>query len=228
MPTINSFIRFLHAAPGTAAVDIYSDGNLVVKDLPYNEISEYLVVGPENMHIQVFSAGEETTPLLDTELIIPPSETITAAIIGVAPDIILLPIYYNVAVRDNDDALIRFTNLSPVLSAVSLAIEDGAVLFSDIDYTQITDYQVIAPQNYALQLFRTGEEGDILASGSLEVVPRYAYTVYVIGLIEGETPIEIGSFRDLIPYYSDMIQETVLRRDTSYSNNAPRINLIYK
>ena len=68
MPTINSFLRFLHASPGTQAIDIYTDGNLVIKDLAYNETSEYLVVGPGNIHIKVLPAGENTTPLLDTEL----------------------------------------------------------------------------------------------------------------------------------------------------------------
>ncbi len=228
MPTINSFIRFLHASPGTPAVDIYTDGNLVLNNLAYNQTSEYLVVGPENMHVQVYPSGEDTDPLLDTELTIPPSETITTAIIGMAPDISLLPIYFDVAVRDNDDALIRFANLSPALSEVSLAIEDGAILFSDVGYSQVTNYQVIDPENYLLQLFMANEEGNILASGSVEVVPRYAFTVYAIGITEGEPSIEISYYSDLIPYYSDQVQETVFRKDTSQTGNAPRINLLYK
>lgn len=228
MPTINSFIRFLHAAPGASAVDIYTDGNLVLKNIAYNEISEYLVVGPEIIHIQVFSAGEASTPLIDTELNIPPSETITVAIIGISPDISLLPIFLNVAVRDNDDALIRFTHLSPEAPDVNLSIEGGDTLFSDVGYTQVTEYEVIEPGSYTLQLRIANGDDTVLASGTIEVKPRNAYTVYAIGLAEEDPAIEIGYFTDLIPFFSNEIKPTVFRKDTSSTSNAPKINLIYK
>lgn len=228
MPTINSFIRFLHASPGAGAVDIYTDGDLAVKDLSYNELSDYLVTGPEDMHIQVFAAGENETPLLDTELTIPPSEAITAAIIGTLPDISLLPIFLNVAPRDNDDALIRFTNLSPELPEADLAVEGGATLFSNVGYTQVTEYEVIAPGCYTLRLRNANGDDSILASGTIEIEPRFAYTVYAIGLIEEEPPLEIGFTSDLIPNISTQVKETVFRKDTSFISKAPKINLFYK
>lgn len=228
MPTINSFIRFLHASPGTPSVDIYTDGNLAVKNLAYNELSEYLVTGPEDMHIQLFSAGETENPLLDTTLTIPPSEAITAAIIGTLPDISLLPIFVNVVPRDNDDALIRFTNLSPALTDADLAIEDGATLFSNVGYTQVTDYEVIAPGSYTLRLRNAQGDDSVLASGSIEIEPRTAYTVYAIGLTEDEPPLQIGFYSDLIPNISNQVKETVFRKDTSFGSQAPRINLFYE
>ena len=35
---MNSLIRVLHAAPNAPAVDIYANGNLVVKNLSYKEL----------------------------------------------------------------------------------------------------------------------------------------------------------------------------------------------
>jgi hypothetical protein len=228
MPTINSFIRFLHASPGAPAVDIYTDGDLVLKNVAYNEISEYLVVGPENLHIQIFPAGEDSNPVLDTELNIPPSETITAAIIGTLPDISLLPIFLNVAPRDNDDALIRFTHLSPAAPDVDLSIEGGTTLFINVGYTQVTEYEIIDPGSYTLQLRLADGDDKVLASGNIEVIPRNAYTVYAIGLAEEEPPLEIGFYSDLIPNISNQIKETVFRKDTSSIRKAPKINLVYK
>ncbi|HNX28657.1 MAG TPA: DUF4397 domain-containing protein [Syntrophomonadaceae bacterium] len=228
MPTINSFIRFLHASPGTGAVDIFTDGNLVAKDLAYNQLSEYLVTGPEDMHIQLFFAGEDTDPLLDTKLNIPASEAITAAIIGTLPDISLQSIFLNVAPRDNDDALIRFANLSPAAHDLDLAIECGDTLFSNVGYTQVTEYEVIAPGCYTLQLRTAGGDDTVLAKDSIEIIPRYAYTVYAIGLAEEDLPLEIGFYSDLIPNISSQIKETVFRKGTSFLSQAPRINLVYK
>ena len=221
MPTINSFIRFLHASPGAPAVDIYTNGDLVLNNVAYNEISEYLVVEPENLLIQIFPAGEDSNPALDTELNIPPSETFTAAIIGILPDISLLPIFLNVAPRDNDDALIRFTHLSPGAPDVDLSIEGGTTLFINVGYTQVTEYEIIDPGSYTLQLRLADGDDKVLASGNIEVIPRNAYTVYAIGLAEEEPPLEFGFYSDLIPNISNQIKETVFWKAISPIRKAP-------
>ncbi|NLB88449.1 MAG: DUF4397 domain-containing protein, partial [Syntrophomonadaceae bacterium] len=95
------------------AVDIYIDGNLVFRKVAYKKITKYLPVGPENMHIQIFPAGDNTNPLIDTNIDIPPSERITYAIIGTSSDIRLLPIMLSVAPTDTPTTLVRFANLSP-------------------------------------------------------------------------------------------------------------------
>ncbi len=228
MPTINSFIRFLHASPGTPAIDIYSDGNLVLENLAYNETSEYLVVGPGNMQIKVFPAGEDSNPLLETELNIPPSEMITAAIIGTLPEISLLPILLGVSPRDNDDALIRFTNLSPTAPNVDLAIEGGINLFRDVGYTQVTEFEIIEPGSHMLQLRIANDDDTVLATGTIKVKPRNAYTVYAIGLAEENPPLEIGFFTDQIPFFVQQINPTVFRKDNWSLSKVPRITLVYK
>lgn len=228
MPTINSFIRFLHASPGTLAIDIYNDGNLVLESLSYNETSEYLVVGPGNMQIQVFAAGEDSNPLLETELNIPPSEMITVSIIGTLPDISLLPILFSVSPRDNDDALIRFTNLSPTAANIDLAIECGVTLFSDVGYTQVTEFEIIEPGPHTLQLLIANDDDTVLASGTIKVKPRNAYTVYAIGLAEENPPLEIGFFTDQIPFFSQQITPTVFRKENFSISKVPRITLVYK
>ena len=228
MPTINSFIRFLHVSPGAPAIDVYTDGNLAIKNLGYNELSESLVTGPEDMHVQGFAAGESENPLLDTELTVPPSEAITAAIIGTPPDISLLPIFLNVAPRDNDDALIRFANLSPAVSEIDISIEGGTTLFCNVRYTQVSEYEIIEPGSYTLQIKMANGDDSVLASAPLEVIPRIAYTVFALGLVAEEPLIEIGFYSDQIPFFSDQITETIFRKDTTFSSQTPRIKLVYK
>lgn len=228
MPTINSFLRFLHASPGTPAVDIYIDENPVLKNISYNEISKYLVLDPKTIHIQVFHAGEVSNPLLDTELDIPASETITAALIGTLPDISLFPIFLNVAVRDNDDALIRFTNLSPAIPAAHLLIEDEMIRFSEVEYMQVTEYEIIAPGTYTLQLRMANEDDSVLAYGTIAVKPRTAFTIYAIGLLDEDPSLALGFYTDLIPFIANEIQPTEFRKDTSSIGKTLKINLVYK
>jgi hypothetical protein len=225
VPTINSFIRFLYASSGAPAVDIYTDGNLVLQNLAYNEISEYLPVGSGDMSIQVFTAGEDSNPLIDTKLELPPDERITVAVTGILPDVSLLPLLLNLQPTESEDGLIRLVHLSPTASHLNLSIEDGPDLFNDAEYTQATDFKTIVPGAYNLQLRSAGEDG-ILLTEPLEVMKRKAYTVYALGLPEAEPPLKISYYQDQIPFIADKIKETEFRKKTVAGNNL-QINFIY-
>lgn len=228
MPTINSFIRVLHASPGTPAIDIYANGNLIFQNLAYNEISEYLPVGPGVMHIQVFAAGEESNPLIDTELNIPPSERITIAAIGTLPDISLLPILLSVQPAETLETLLRFTHLSPNAPRVDVTTTDGTVLVHDIGYTEVSNFETVASGTYSLQLRLANEEEVVLTSEPLEFIPGYAYTVYAVGLAGEEPPLEIDYYKDQIPYIGDRLDvKTEFRKPIASAKNPPKINITY-
>jgi hypothetical protein len=224
VPTINSFIRFLHASPGTPAVNIYADGNLIFQDVAYNETSEYLPVGPEDMHIQVFPAGDDSKPLIDTNVTIPPSERITFAIIGTPNDVSLLPIFLTGEPITTNDGRIRFANLSPMTANLDLVIKNGPQ-FNDVEYTHVTDFETIAPSTYDLELHLAGED-EVLLEETLQVNERTAYTVYTVRLPEGEPPLDIGYYQDQIPFIGSIIKETEFRKK-KVLGTAPKINFIY-
>ncbi|MGS0763796.1 DUF4397 domain-containing protein [Syntrophomonas curvata] len=224
MPTINSFIRFLHVSPGAPAVDVYADENLVFQNVAYNEISEYLVVGPEDIHIEVFPAGEKSNPLIDTNVNIPPSERITIAMIGAPTDLSLLPIFLPGEPITTDDGRIRFAHLSPGAPDMSLAVENGPQ-FDDVAYTQVTDFETIAPGTYNLKLRWAGED-EVLLKETLRVQERTAYTVYAAGLLDGEPPLEISFYQDQIPYIGNAVKETKFRKEV-IRGKAPLIKFVY-
>lgn len=227
MPTINSFIRFLHASPGTPAVDIYLDGDLLFSSIVYNELSNYLVVGPEKTHIQVFTAGEDFSPLLDAQLDIPASSTITIAIIDTPPGIGLLPIFFSVELATDANALIRFVHLSPASPAMDLALRQGNTLFSGVEYTQVTGFQTLSPDVYDLQL-QTAGGGEVLAADVLKAMERRAYTVYAIGIPKGDPPLDLFYYQDPIPYLNQLNGRTEFRKVTLSEDKPPRINLVYR
>lgn len=224
MPTINSFIRFLHASPGAPNVDVYADENLVFENVAYNELSDYLVVGPEDMHIEVFPAGEHSNPLIDTIVTIPPSERITITMIGTPTDLSLLPIFLPGEPITTDDGRIRFAHLSPGAPNVSLTVVNGPQ-FDDVAYTQVTDFETIAPGTYDIQLRPAGED-EVLLQETLRVQERTAYTVYAVGLIDGEPSLEISFYEDQIPFIGSMSNKTEFRKETA-TGKALQINFVY-
>ena len=72
-------------------------------------------------------------------------------------------------------------------------------------------------------------DGTVLASGTIKVKPRNAYTVYAIGLAEENPPLDIGFYTDQIPFFSQQaIPTTVFRKDNWSVSKVPRITLVYK
>ncbi|MGR6835947.1 DUF4397 domain-containing protein [Syntrophomonas erecta] len=224
IPTINSFIRFLHASPGTPAVDIYSNGELIFSNLDYKEMSDYLVVGPDTYRIQVFPAGEEgdSSPVLDTELVVSASVRLTVPIIGTLPDISLLPLLERFEGLTPNDSIVRFAHLSPNTPQVDVTLPDGTKWFSDVAYTQVTDYRLIISGVYDLQIRPACEEERILTADTFTFGKGNSYTVYAVGLLEEEPALEMIYYEDQIPFLEVEPKkiQPVFPKKKNNSNNA--------
>ena len=88
----NSYIRFFNASPNSPAVDIYANNTLLVQNLPYKEFSLYFPASSGNYNIKVYPTGQNTNPILDTNIYVAPNTIINLAIIGNAPNLSLYPI----------------------------------------------------------------------------------------------------------------------------------------
>jgi hypothetical protein len=67
---INSYIRLFHASPGAPAVDIYANGNLIVKNLSYKELSPYLPTSSGSYNVRVYPSGQTANPVINTNVTI--------------------------------------------------------------------------------------------------------------------------------------------------------------
>ncbi|NLJ71497.1 MAG: DUF4397 domain-containing protein [Syntrophomonadaceae bacterium] len=199
MPTINSFIRFLHVSPNTTNVDIYCDEEILAKDLAYNKISDYTPTGPEDKRIQIFATSESEQLLLDTTVSVLPSEKITYAIIGTLPEISLLPIFLKVEPIENPEVLVRFANLSSNVPNLDVVFLENESFFTNVGYSEVTNYETILPDTYYVKLKPTDAKEIIFTSEAIELESGYAYTIYTLGLL-GDTPaLDVDYYYDQIP-----------------------------
>jgi len=204
IPTINSFIRFLHASPGTPVIDIYynDNGNLSVENLDYTEISKFLVTGPDNNNVRVFPAGDNTNPIVDTSVNIPPSEAINLAIIGTQPNVEILPITQSLLNIDPAEVKIRFVNLSEDAPPLDVMFLEGNGEFSNVEYKQITDYITVAPGTYTLEA-KQAEDDIIFTRKEIILQGGKAYTVYAVGLVNDSPFLELIYYEDKPPVIDD-------------------------
>ena len=129
---------------------------LLLQNLAYKEFSQYLPVPPGNHNIKIYPTGQNTNPIIDTAINIPPGFTFNVAAIGLLPNIILYAIPEPATSQNFGRACIRFVNLSPNSPALDLTLPDGTKIFSNVKYKDYTVYACVPPGTYTLQIRPTG------------------------------------------------------------------------
>lgn len=186
-----AFVRILHASPDAPAVDIYANDQPLVKNLKYKEFTEYLDVPAGAYSIKVYPAGTKSKAVINTNLNLN-SETIsTVAAVGKVSDIQLLPINDPILPKEPSKTYVRFAHLSPNTPAVDITLPDGTVVFQDVSFKEVTEYAAIDPGRYTLQARPTGSSDIALTVPNILLKPNRFYTVYAVGLIGENPPLQV-------------------------------------
>jgi hypothetical protein len=187
---MNSYVRVFHAVPDAPAVDVYANCNLIVQNLSYKNVSEYLNVPSGPTNIKIYPAGERYNPVLDVDIVVPPSQILTVAAVGTLAEIGLLAIEESKECAPCYQTSVRFGHLSPNAPAVDITLEDGTVIFANVSFTQVTDYIRVDAGIYKLQVRIAGTNQIVLRLSPAELMPKNFYTVYAVGLVGQIPPLE--------------------------------------
>ncbi len=191
MSASDSYVRLLHASPDAPPVDVYANGDIIAKNLSFKQLTDYVAVKPGEYTIQIFPAGQKTTPVLNTKMNIPSQSSLTVAAIGKLANLQLLPIMeVYMPMVDKRSSYVRFAHLSPDAPAVDITLPDGTKLFSNVRFKQYTDYISVAPGNYTLQVRPTGSDAVVLTVPNVKVLPGSISTIYAVGLAGGNPPLD--------------------------------------
>lgn len=183
----NSYIRISHASPDAPNVDVYANGNLIVKNLAYKQFTQYLPVPVGNYNITVFPSGQTTNPIINTNVYIPENTIFNIAAIGNLANIELYPIPEPVAAQKFGRPCIRFIHLSPNAPAVDIQFSDGTKVFNNVGFKDITNYACIPSGTYTFTVSPTGTENTMLTIPNVRLDPNNYYTIYAVGQV-GKTP----------------------------------------
>lgn len=184
---MNSKIRVLHAIPNAPAVDVYANDNIIIKNLPYKEVSSYIPVTSGNINIKVYPTGTTTNPVIDTNVYIPENSIYTIAAIGELPDVSLYPVQEPSSANKSGLSCVRFIHLSPNAPAVDIKLPDGTIIFSNVPFKSIANYNCVPSGTYTFRVNPAGTNNTVLTIPDVKLNPNTFYTVYAVGLV-GETP----------------------------------------
>lgn len=186
-----SYSRFFHASPDAPPVDVYVNGLLVGRDIGYQDFSEYLPLPSGAYQITIFPTGKKVNPVINTRISIPSGKIFTIAVINRLQNIELLPIDDTFDIANKGKAYVRFGHLSPNTPNVDISTPDGKILFRNIGYKGITEYIPLNPGVYTIEARPTGEAKPILYVPNIAVRPGKAYTIYAVGLLNMQPPLQV-------------------------------------
>lgn len=187
----NSYIRILHASPDAPPVDIYVNNNMIASNLKYKDFTDYKPLQSGVYNIKVFAAGTQENPVINTDYFIPGNSIITVAATDKLENISLLPINDTQMPINPSKVYLRFGHLSPDAPSVDVRLPDGTNLFEDVEFKEVTDYIEVNPGTYTVEVFPTGTDTQVLYVPNIQLKPNRFYTVYAVGLVEDEPPLEV-------------------------------------
>jgi Domain of unknown function (DUF4397) len=151
-----AFVRVIHASPDAPNVDVWVDGEIVLSDVPFTAVSDYLAVPAGTYNVQVTATGE-TDPVIDADLTFDAGTSYTVAAIGSLADISATVLTDDRSTASGQ-AKLRVFHASPSAPAsVDVAVTDGPTLVSGLAYPEATDYLTVDPGTYPLEIRAAGE-----------------------------------------------------------------------
>ncbi|MBA2872533.1 hypothetical protein HNQ85_002844 [Anoxybacillus calidus] len=172
-----AMVRIFHASSNAPAVDVYVNGQKVLQELKYKQISQYLKVPTGQYRIDIYPSGRTTSPVLSEMVYILPSLRYTIAGIGNANNLQLLPFFDNPYVSYGETK-VRLVHLSPNAPAVDIAVKGGNVLFKNVRYKEVSDYvKVSTNQKFSLEVRIAGTDNVVLTVPNVRLGSNKSYTI---------------------------------------------------
>ena len=188
-----SYIRLLHAAPNAPAVDIFAnDDILLTESLDFSEFTPYIPVQAGTYNIDVYPEDNTEMPVLSPTLNIPENKIYTIAVTGILPDLEIVVIEDVKEEIPKNKLGLRFVHLSPNAPAVDIYNSTSEnPLFEDIEYKEVSNYLFIPPSTYTIDVTPKGSSDIVLRVPNMRLQKNRFYTVYAVGLIGDNPPLQV-------------------------------------
>jgi hypothetical protein len=174
-------IRVAHLSPDAPAVDVRVEGELVLTNVPFQTVSDYLELEAGEYRIQVTPAGAAAPAVIDATVPLSAGSVYTVAAVGFVSSNSLEPLVLLDDLAVASGARIRFVHASPDTGGVDIAVSGGPVLFEGVTYLESSDYVEVPSGTYDLEARPAGSSTVALSIPGVQVASGTTYTVFAVG-----------------------------------------------
>jgi hypothetical protein len=191
-------VRFIYLAPDYPAnVDFYIDGYRYLTNVVYKSISYYYRVSAANHDFVIRPVGSRTATVAELQKTLDSGSYNTLVVSGKQSDI-RIGTYVDSPSETAGKVVVRFCHFAPEVPGVNVAAVGGqANLFTNIGFTQCSDYGTIDPGQYQLELEATTCSVPTTCAGSnvlFQTAGSVAFTAGTVNTVigtggEGSNPV---------------------------------------
>ncbi|MCL6571478.1 MAG: DUF4397 domain-containing protein [Bacillus sp. (in: Bacteria)] len=182
-------IRILHTSYDSPSIDVYINGNRMIRDLPFKNVSTTLSLKSGNYHIDIYPTGNMVDSILNKKITVVPGKSYTLATIDSMKKMRML-MYSNHPMVPEHEAKVRFIHLSADTLALDIAVKDQDVIFPVVSYKQATDYLGLTPMTVNLEARKAGQMTVVLAMPKIQFKANHCYTIVFLGLSKEKPELE--------------------------------------
>ncbi|HXV61205.1 MAG TPA: DUF4397 domain-containing protein [Vicinamibacteria bacterium] len=186
LPRGNTFagpvrLRVAHLSTDAPPVDVWVNGSVVLSNVPYQAVSDYLDLEAGEYRIQVTPAGSTSPIVIDATLGLQAGSVYTVAAVGFLSSDTLSPLVLLDDLATGQGARLRFVHASADTGPVDVAVAGGPVLFGNVTFQKASDYVEVPAGTYDLEVRPAGSSTVALSIPGVEVLGGTTYTVFAVG-----------------------------------------------
>jgi hypothetical protein len=184
-----AMLRVGHASPDAPPVEVCVNGSTAINYLEFGQITGYIPLPPDDYFVQVFAWDGiydcSGVPVIEATLPLAPFTDYTVVATDFVADITPVVLVDNNSEPATGNAHVRFFHASPDAPAVDIAVVDGPILFSDIEFQEASNYlPVPGDTSYDLEVRLAGTDTVVLTVPGLYLTAGEVYTVFALGTVD--------------------------------------------
>jgi hypothetical protein len=202
-----SRVRVIHTIPDAPEVDVFVDGNRVLQNVAFKDVSDYLELEPGQYTVQVAPAGQgRGSAVIDQQVTLEANTDYTIAAGGTldSPETFVF-VDENQAPSGNQ-ARLRAVHLSPDAPAVDIAA-DGNVLVEGLEFGNASEYVEVPAGSYTLQV-RPAGSNEAVATFDVNLEGGTVVSAFAVGLVQTNDKAQAFDLVPAIDVSSEMATTT--------------------
>ena len=203
-------IRVVHASPDAPNVDVYVDGDAVLEDVAFGDVSDYLAVPTGTHNIEITAVGDPDTSVFDQDVEIGESHY-TAVAFGELEEGSETPFRVEILEDENSateegEARVRAVHASLDAPNVDITVEEsGDALLENVSFRD-SAYVNVPAGEYTLEIRVAQEDnqGDVVTTFDVNAEAGSVYSAFAVGYVSpddepGDQPFEVVTTLDAEP-----------------------------
>lgn len=191
-------LRLVQAAPNAPPLDALINGNTIFAGLEFKAITPYVLVTPGVSSVQLVPAGPNPAPVVSANANLAACTDYTLVAVGLPGSTEPLLLLDDNSPPAPGQARLRFVHASPNAPAVDIALANGPVLFSNVQFKGVAGYASVSAGTYTVEVRQAGTSNVLLTLPNVTLDNCTVSTLWAVGLLGGSPPLEVISSLDAI------------------------------